>query len=88
MEDKRTLRRKIYEIDFAIHELVLYLDTNPKCQKGLALLDKFRNLRAEAVKEYEQRFGKYILTPKDAGDGNRWNWIDSPWPWEKEFMED
>ena len=88
MEDKKTLHRKICELDFAIHELVLYLDNNPNCEKALALLEKFRTLRKAAVEEYEQHFGKLIVTPKDAGKGNYWNWIDSPWPWEKDFMED
>ncbi len=87
MNNRAMLFKKINELDFAIHELVLYLDTHPKCQKALELINKFRRLRAEAIEEYEENYGKLIITSDNAGKDGRWNWIDSPWPWEKDFME-
>lgn len=88
MNEKSMMRKKIHELDFAIHELVLYLDTHKNSKRALDLLEEFRELREEAIEAYEEKYGKYILTPADAGNGNTWNWINSPWPWEKEFMED
>jgi len=87
MNEKAMLRKKIYELDFAIHELVLYLDSHCKCEKALNLLEEFRDLREELVEKYEKMFGKYVVTPADAGSEGTWDWIKSPWPWEKDFME-
>ena len=85
--NKSMLFKRICELDFAIHELVLYLDTHPDCRKGLELLNKYRKIRNEAVESYEQNYGRLIITPADAGENGRWDWNDSPWPWEKDFME-
>lgn len=32
---------KIMEIDFALNEVVLYLDTHPDCKRALALYHKY-----------------------------------------------
>lgn len=87
MSNKEMLFKKICELDFAIHELKLYLDTHKDCKRALELINKFRHLRAEAIAAYEENYGKLIMTSADAGKYGRWDWIDSPWPWEKDFME-
>ena len=87
MNKKNQLIRKIQALDFAIYEMVLYLDTHPTCQQGLRLINQYRNERKLAVAEYEKMYGKLVLTAKDAGHGNRWDWVDNPWPWENEGNE-
>lgn len=87
MNNKSILFKKICELDFAIHELVLYLDTHPNCKKALELLNRFRQKRAEAVAAYEENYGKLIITSDNAGKNGTWDWNNSPWPWEKDFME-
>lgn len=87
MNEKAMLRKKIHELDFAIHELVLYLDTHKKSEKALDLLEEFREMREELIERFEKQFGKYVVTPADAGSKKYWDWINSPWPWEKDFME-
>ena len=87
MTNKEMLFKKICELDFAIHELTLYLDTHPNSKRALDLLNKFRQLRAEAVSDYEEKYGKLVITSCDAGTNGEWDWINSPWPWEKDFME-
>ena len=46
-----------------------------------------RAKRRELIAEYELRCGPYVVTRRDVPNGNRWTWVDSPWPWEYE-MED
>lgn len=82
MNDKMRLKRKIHEFDFSIKEMELYLDVHPYCRKALVLLDELRRKRKELVKEYENRFGAYIVTTYDVPADAPWKWIDSPWPWE------
>lgn len=85
---KKELKRRIHELDFAIHELVLFLDTHPTNQKAMELLAEYRRIRMEYVKAYEEKFGEYIVTSDDAPANGCWKWLKGPWPWENCFMED
>ena len=81
MDARNILFNKIKQYDFTLKELNLYLDTHPNCRKGLAMFAKYKKLREEAVKEYNDKFGP--LTPEQNQNLKRWTWIDSPWPWER-----
>lgn len=85
--NKQALKRKIYELDFAIHELVLFLDSHPTSKRALELLKDYRRKRMEAIEAYEARFGKYIVTAEDVPANGCWEWLKGPWPWENNFME-
>lgn len=82
MSDKQRLLRNIHALDFSIKELELYLDVHPKNGKALAVIKELRKKRDMMVGVYEKRYGKYIVTSCDAPADNRWEWVDSPWPWE------
>ena len=85
---KAELKRKIYEYDFAIHELVLYLDSHPVCEKGMKLLTEFKKMRKNLIAEFEAKYGKYILSGTDAPLNGCFEWLKGPWPWENNFMEE
>ena len=40
--NKAQMKRKIFEYDFAIHELVLFLDSHPTNRKALELIKEYR----------------------------------------------
>lgn len=84
MNNKESLMKKIHALDFAIYELVLYLDTHPTCRKAMALLKEYRNKRKECIVLYEEKYGPYIVTHADVPENGCWQWLDSPWPWENE----
>ena len=87
MNDKAKLKRQIYELDFALYELVLFLDSHPTNRRAMELMREYREKREKLIKEYEERFGKYIVTVEDVPMSERWHWLDSPWPWDTDFME-
>lgn len=87
MNDKAKLKRQIYELDFALYELVLFLDSHPTNRRAMELMREYREKREKLIKEYEERFGKYIVTVKDVPMSDSWQWLDSPWPWDTDFME-
>lgn len=87
MSEKEKRRRKIWAIEFALHELVLYLDSNPDCERALALMREYRKLLADETAAYEDRYGALGETVKDIDPTGRWKWIDGPWPWENSFAE-
>lgn len=84
MNERAMLKRRIDALDFFIHETVLFLDTHPCDQKAMQMLRDYRRRRREAIADYEARFGSYIKTVDDVNPKDYWNWLDSPWPWERE----
>ena len=88
MNRKENLIKTIYELDFALHELNLYLDTHPTSVKAMELLKEYRAKRQMAVSLYEERYGKYINCVEDVPPSTCWKWLKGPWPWENNFLEE
>lgn len=87
MSEKEALRRRIWAIEFALHELVLYLDANPECERALALMRKYRRMLAEERSAYEEEYGALGTAVADIEPSDSWKWINGPWPWENNFAE-
>lgn len=77
MTDRERMLRRLSAVEFAAHELHIYLDTHPDDTSAGAALNEYEKQAAVLRKEFEEKFGP--LTPGD--DGNRWAWIADPWPW-------
>ncbi len=88
MNEKARLKRQICELDFALHELVLFLDSHPRNRRAMELMQAYRKKRDMLIEEYRRKFGDYIVTVNDVPMSDRWKWIDGPWPWENNFLED
>ena len=83
--DRGELMKRIHALSFALTETQLFLDTHPDCRDALM---RFRELRDEldgAMTEYQQRFGPLFA---DMNMGDKWTWIDGPWPWQHGGKED
>lgn len=76
------LANSIRAYDFSIHDLELYLDSHPCDTRALCLRENLIAERKECVKKYETMFGRYVVTSREAGNSDRWDWICGPWPWE------
>ena len=81
MNERNMLLSRIKKYDFTLKELNLYLDTHPNCRRALSMFRKYRELRRDAVQEYNKRFGP--LTPEQVTDTQSWTWVEDPWPWER-----
>ncbi len=75
------LRRRISAMKFACWELHLFLDTHPNNCEAARRLEEYRQRLARTVKEFEDNYGPLGESSKDT---SRWEWINGPWPWEKE----
>ena len=80
-----TKLERLYEIqkyNFAAYDLLLYLDTHPDDKKAFKmfseLVDKLKRLKHE----YENQYGP--LEPFSSARFKSFDWLESPWPWEKE----
>ena len=80
--DRSKLLRRLAAEDFAVYEAVLYLDGHPNCRHALAYYQRHRAIAASLRAEYEKNFGP--LTNATAPSCGEWQWVEGPWPWEKE----
>ena len=82
MNERSELLQKLQQYDFMLYDLQLYLNSHPSCPEGRAKYCKYRELRDEAAREYANACGPFRAEQADTD--SVWNWIDNPWPWEKE----
>lgn len=82
LNEKEKAAKKISAIDFAIHELELFLDSHRENRKAAELLAQYRKWRREAVAEYEQKYGDFVTLVGDVKAETPWSWTNGPWPWE------
>ena len=72
--------RRVFELGFALDDLVLYLDTHPDCAAGLEMFQTLLRQYEAAVAAYEAE-----IAPLRRSSGERndfWQWAESPAPWE------
>ena len=83
MNDKTKALRRIQELNFAMIELALFLNTHPCDENALSLYEKVQMMHAAAKAKYEECYGPLtyegVNTEKD-----EWSWVKGPWPWEGE----
>ena len=77
---RNDLACRVYELGFALDDLVLDLDTHPDCTAGLSLFRTLQEQYEAAVAVYEAEIAP--LRPGSCAQGNQWLWADSPTPWE------
>ena len=82
MKSRNELMQIIQKYDFALYDLMLYLDTHPNCRNAMQLYRKYRTKREEAVREYVKLYGPIQAIQSDAE--KKWNWGKGPYPWERE----
>ena len=76
--DELLLKIQIY--CFVSHELNLYLDIYPNDTSIIGLYNQYKEEANKLEKIYENKYGP--LEVKENTELN-WQWIDSPWPWER-----
>ena len=76
----KKLLEQIRAVDFALYEVILYLDVYPHSCDALETYHKLKARREALRKEYENVCGP--LTAFSNESGAAWDWIGSPFPWE------
>lgn len=80
MDNREKLLKQIQELDFAVYELNLYLDTHPDDKKMLGYFKEFVVKSKELKHEYNEKYGPLMAADNTA---DTWEWISNPWPWDK-----
>lgn len=81
---REPMKRRISAMRFACWELHLFLDTHPNNCEAARRLEEYRTRLAQQVKEYEEAYGPLNELSSNT---SRWDWINGPWPWEREGNE-
>ena len=77
--ERKEMLMQIRELNFAVIELGLYLNTHPEDQKALCLHRKYTKELKELMDKYQKVYGPLsIYFPC-----NKWRWLEEPWPWER-----
>lgn len=82
MTEKQQALQDIRRRQFALIDAGMYLNSHPDDQNALQYYRTMRRQKEQADAAYQKHFG--ALTLSQAGQGERWDWIDDPWPWEGE----
>lgn len=69
-------------VSFAVNDVQLFLDTHPDCQEALAFFEEMKCQRTAALQEYASLYGPLTIDTT-CTDRERWQWVQSPWPWQK-----
>ncbi len=80
--EKQNLLLELQKYHFAAYDMLLYLDTHPTDKKAFELFKDFVKKYNSLKADYEKNFGP--LCAFSAADRNSFDWLESPWPWEKE----
>lgn len=83
--EKNELLRNLSSAQFACVEMNLYLDTHPNDAAALAKFKKYTENANAARRAYVQKCGP--ITASDVYGNTHFEWVNSPWPWEKEMGE-
>ena len=81
IKEKKELLNEIMSLNFAVNDLVLYLDTHPNDRKAIGLHNEYSNKVVKLTEKYQEKFGP--LTVNFTSSSNSWDWINNPWPWER-----
>ena len=82
MNEANSLFDSITKLSFAMDEVRLFLDTHPQDEEALSAYDQLRGQRAAMMRRYTESCGP--INFYDASGSCEWNWVQQPWPWEKE----
>lgn len=69
------------QVQFAMHDINLYLDNYPNDTMMLKEFNKNRELYLQLLEEYENRYGAINIS-SNVLNNSPWEWNNEPWPWE------
>jgi len=81
--ERESMLMQIQMCRFAMNDLVLYLDVNPRNSNLIKLYNDYLKKVNELTNNYERMYGP-LTNDGMTMPTNDWTWKNSPWPWEVE----
>ena len=79
--DCKAMMRRLKTVEFAMYDIMLYLDIYPECSEALAYYHKLLEER-DALRVSLAKKCKRPTTAAENACSESWDWIASPWPWD------
>lgn len=70
---------KVRELDFAVEDIALYLNTHPDDRRALCLHNTYAKQLRDVKDKYQRVYGPLTID----FPCNKWRWLETPWPWER-----
>lgn len=80
LNEKDDLLLKLFETDFAITDIALYLDLHSDDNKMYEIYKNYVESYEKYKKIYEEKYGPLL---QNCTDYSNYQWIKNPWPWDK-----
>lgn len=80
--NKQECLYEIQKCNFAAYDMLLYLDTHPEDRRAFMIFKDLVEKVKKLICEYEAQFGP--LSAYNSAAFEKFRWLESPWPWEKE----
>ena len=80
--EKESLLNQIQMYKFAMNDLALYLDINPKNSSLIKLYNDYLTKSKQLINNYEKLYGP--LCNDALMNTSNWSWNNAPWPWESD----
>ena len=71
---------ELQALGFAVQELALYLDTHRDDREALELYRSYQKMYDRCREEYRKKHGPMNHMHPSEGEG--YDWLEDPWPWE------
>ena len=72
----------IMALSFSLNDLNLYLDLHPTDEVILKKFCELVDISCKKEMEYVKKYGPILVDDSVLGD--KFNWVDNPWPWSVE----
>lgn len=82
--EREQLLLELSRMNFAAHEINLYLDLNPDDVSMITLFNDYRKKANDLRTQYESKYGPLNLA-SDSLDQTPFMWEKNTWPWEDRF---
>ena len=80
--EKSKMLQEIMALDFSLIDLNLYLDTHPYDVSAINMYNSILQRSKMLKTQYQCMFAPIMPSTNNPC---MWQWIDSPWPWQKSF---
>ncbi|MEA4815445.1 hypothetical protein SDC9_210273 [bioreactor metagenome] len=86
--DRDLLLSRLTALDFMAVDIALFLNTHPEKMEAIKFYNRIIMMADTLREEYEKSYGPLCSFRSYAQNENKWDWINNPWPWQKDFNFD
>lgn len=75
--------KELQEVEFALIDLNLYLDTHPNDEEAMKKMAKYMETATELHTKYQETHTPLFATNVRTNEEQN-KWLNDPWPWENQ----